>query len=640
MEEIVKIKEELFEEVPIATNRYVLQCAHAEYKRYLHFEEEYWRQKEGVDWFVEGDINTRLFHNLMRGRRRKLTVRWIQGLDGSWIEDEAQMASQAVQFYQAEFSHEEANVALCCIPSCEEVKQAIFNLSRTSASGPDGFPGKFYQSCWDVVGRDIFRLVEAFFNCHSLLKSITHTNLVLLPKKDTVQAFSNLRPISLSNFVDKVISRAVHDRFEKVLPSLISRNQTGFAKGMSIIENVLLAQEIVTDIRKSGKPANVVIKLGMAKAYDRVCWSFLVKVLERLGFASQFLDQIWRLLANHWYSVLFNGQSTGFFHSTRGVKQGDPLSPALFILSIEVLSRSLNALFDDSCYMGYRLPKWSFNINHLSYANDTIYLHFSREDFSSENHEGCPIFHSRRKKVFYNDHIKKEKNKLQNWKGKLLSHGGKSVLISNVLPSIPWKFRTENTMWTTFMWNKYCKKFRPTEVQWRGGSQEWKKMLDASQEETVQHLFLTGDFAKSLWRKRNDIMHGKSMSTDKVLYRINYNLHNLVRDVYPWLKEVPHDWPQLIKFLEGVRSTSSIRLVHWNYPRVGWFKCNTDGASRGNPGLSSVAFCIRDDRGDLVYASARQLQVTTNIVAEATVMRDAVIYYISHQLFPVIIESD
>lgn len=76
-----------------------------------------------------------------------------------------------------------------------------------------------------------------------------------------------------------------------------------------------------------------------------------------MGFADHFLDLIWRLLANNWYSILFNGKATGFFHSTRGLKQGDPLSPTLFILSAEVLSRALNSLFDNQNYVGYDMPK-------------------------------------------------------------------------------------------------------------------------------------------------------------------------------------------------------------------------------------------------------------------------------------------
>jgi len=85
--------------------------------------------------------------------------------------------------------------------------------------------------------------------------------LVLLPKKEIIQTFSDLRPISLSNFINKVISKTLHDRLEGLLPRIISVNQSRFVKGRSISENVLLAREIITDIRKRGKPSNVVIKL-------------------------------------------------------------------------------------------------------------------------------------------------------------------------------------------------------------------------------------------------------------------------------------------------------------------------------------------------------------------------------------------
>lgn len=125
----------------------------------------------------------------------------------------------------------------------------------------------------------------------------------------------------------------VHDRLEKVLPSLISPNQSGFVKGRSIFENILLTQEIVTDIRLRGKPAKVVINLDIAKAYDRVSWKFLLHVLRRMGFAKCFINMVWNLISNNWYSVMVNGQESRFFHSSRGVKQGYPLSPTLFILS-------------------------------------------------------------------------------------------------------------------------------------------------------------------------------------------------------------------------------------------------------------------------------------------------------------------
>ncbi|XP_075103555.1 uncharacterized protein LOC142178123 [Nicotiana tabacum] len=187
-EDIVKIKEILFEEEPTIDNKIILQKAQAELKRYLNIEEQYWKQKAGMTWFAEGDRNTRFFHNHVNGKRRKLKLNRIHNGDGVWIETQDLLDKEAVDFFQNKFSHE-------------------------------GDPTSF----------DL-----------------------------------------LSNVPSMIISRVMHDRLEKIFPPLISSNQSGFVKGRTIFENMLLTQEIVTDIRLRGKPANVVIKLDMAKAYDRV----------------------------------------------------------------------------------------------------------------------------------------------------------------------------------------------------------------------------------------------------------------------------------------------------------------------------------------------------------------------------------
>lgn len=97
-----------------------------------------------------------------------------------------------------------------------------------------------------------------------------------------------------------------------------------------------MSHEIITNIKNTAKPANVVIKMDMEKVHDRVDWRYFMKVLEKIGFDNQFVDIIWRVVPNNWYSLLINGQDHGIFHSTRLMKQGDLLSPALFILSVEV----------------------------------------------------------------------------------------------------------------------------------------------------------------------------------------------------------------------------------------------------------------------------------------------------------------
>ncbi|XP_059295445.1 secreted RxLR effector protein 78-like [Lycium ferocissimum] len=110
----------------------------------------------------------------------------------------------------------------------------------------------------------------------------------------------------------------------------------------------------------------------MAKAYDRVSWLFLTKALRKMGFSERIIDMVFRIISNNWYSILLNGQQQGFFQSSRGVKQGDPLSPTLFILAAEVLTRNLDALLHITQYKGYGMPKWSPKITHLAYADDMI----------------------------------------------------------------------------------------------------------------------------------------------------------------------------------------------------------------------------------------------------------------------------
>lgn len=129
-----------------------------------------------------------------------------------------------------------------------------------------------------------------------------------------------MRPISLSSFINKVISRVVHVRMVGYLPKIISQNQTGFFKGRSMVENVLLAQEIIRDINKRNQYMNVVVNMDMTKACDRVSWLFLIMVIRKFGCFKVLIDMVWRLISNNWYSVLINGKSHGLFKSFRRLK--------------------------------------------------------------------------------------------------------------------------------------------------------------------------------------------------------------------------------------------------------------------------------------------------------------------------------
>lgn len=156
------------------------------------------------------------------------------------------------------------------LPDEAEVRETVYDLNTNNASGPDGITGAFYQSCRKIIGEDITRLVRDLLCGQEMTKFITHTSLVLVPKKEIMKSFTDFTPISLSSFIDKIISKVIYWRISLVLPKIISQNQSGFIKDRNIPENVLLLQEIIRDIGKRNKNVNVVVKLDMEKTYDRV----------------------------------------------------------------------------------------------------------------------------------------------------------------------------------------------------------------------------------------------------------------------------------------------------------------------------------------------------------------------------------
>lgn len=150
-EDIVRIKEMLFEEEPTRENMIVLQMAQVELKRYISIEEQFWKQKAGIKWFDEGDRNTTFYHNHVNGKRQKLQLKRIQNVDGDWLETHDCIANAAVEFFQQQFTQEgditssellnniramvtiDQNLELCRFPTIEEVKSAVLALSGDSA---------------------------------------------------------------------------------------------------------------------------------------------------------------------------------------------------------------------------------------------------------------------------------------------------------------------------------------------------------------------------------------------------------------------------------------------------------------------------------------------------------------------------
>lgn len=466
-------------------------------------EEEFWKQKAAVKWVVEGERNTRYFHGLVKQKRCRGRIHYIID-NGQKLTKDADLQASGAKFFQQHLSNDVTNLApaelvglqalpngldrlnLCNYPSTQEIKEAVFGINANSVSGPDGFSSHFYHSCWEIVHTDIEDDVMDFFNGHDMPWSFTATTIILIPKTEHPCNWSEYRPISLCNVTNKIISKILNNRLAPLLSSLVAPTQSGFTRGRLISDNILLAQELIHDIGTANEHQNVALKLDIAKAYDRVQWSFLALVLAKLGFPQRWIDFIRKCVENCWFSVLINGVPSGFFKSERGLRQGDLLSPTLFVLAAEVLSRGLDCLFQAHPDMFYT-TRGGLPITHLAYADDIIIFtntrddslhllmqflrqysassgqainvhkssfitsHRCADDVNQRVHQltgfnlqrlpvkylGAPLYKRHTKGALFLDMVHKVRLKLQSWSHKALSFGGRLALIKSTLATMP-----------------------------------------------------------------------------------------------------------------------------------------------------------------------------------------------------------
>ncbi|CAN1221856.1 Transposon TX1 uncharacterized 149 kDa protein, partial [Linum grandiflorum] len=213
------------------------------------------------------------------------------------------------------------NAALIRPVSTQEIKQVVFSLGPNQAPGSDGFTGSFYREFWNLIHHDLCDAVRSFFVTGSLLSNINHTLISLIPKINNPTSMSHLRPISLCQFLYKIIAKILANRLSLVLPSVISSHQTGFVRDRRITDNIIIAHELMHFLKRktNGSTHYLALKLDMEKAYDRIEWEFLFEMLRKLGFHRSFISWVQACITTVSYSVNFNGRRVGFLKPTRGL---------------------------------------------------------------------------------------------------------------------------------------------------------------------------------------------------------------------------------------------------------------------------------------------------------------------------------
>ena len=470
-------------------------------------EEMYWKQRSRQSWLQHGDKNTTFFHAKAKQRETRNNIVKLKDAAGNEYKDEDQITELLATFFEELFTTSgnveveevldmvdarisgEQITQLAAPFTGEEVYEAIFQMHPTKAPGPDGMSAIFFQKFWHIVGKDVVEKVLDILNNNGEIGSINQTYIVLIPKKKTCESPVDFRPISLCNVIYKMVSKVLANRLKLILPSVINESQSGFVPGRLITDNVLVAYECFHYLRKKtkGKKGYLGLKLDMSKAYDRVEWVFLEKMMMRFGFPDVYVRNVMKCVNSASFKLLVNGQPSREFTPSRGLRQGDPLSPFLFIMCAEGLSALLRDAEKKGSIHGIKIARQVDPISHLFFADDSLLfvraseeevehvmdilttyeaasgqklnmdkseMSFSRNiDLEKRNllqmklsfkavegHDkylGLPTYiGSSKKQVFQviQDRIWK---KLKGWKENYLSQAGREVLIKSIAQAIP-----------------------------------------------------------------------------------------------------------------------------------------------------------------------------------------------------------
>ncbi|KAL0302853.1 UNVERIFIED_CONTAM: LINE-1 reverse transcriptase [Sesamum radiatum] len=217
----------------------------------------------------------------------------------------------------------------------EELKSAFFDIEEDRAPGPDGYSTGFYKAAWPIIGDELITAVTDFFENGRLLKQMNATLLTLIPKAQTPTTIADFRQISYCSVLYKTITKILVQRLQPLLDRLINPTQNAFIPGRSISDNILLAQELFAGYNQQRMPLRCTMQVDLRKAYDTVEWDILLATIKLFGFLS-LSSKGEECGTTCSFSLCLNGGIHGFFAGARGLRQGDPMSPYLFVLVMEL----------------------------------------------------------------------------------------------------------------------------------------------------------------------------------------------------------------------------------------------------------------------------------------------------------------
>lgn len=320
-------------------------------------------------WLVQGDRPTKFFLNLEKKNFNDKTISSIYNEEGLLLSEQEDILKFEKQYFQTLHSSEgdaHPDLEVTSDPFCsppppnsilddmergilnehltlEELEKAAKMMKNGKSPGCDGIPIEFYKAFWDVVGP---LLLASFL--HSIQKGILTPNqrramVTMIPKKNRdTRHISNWRPISVLNVDYKIFAKSLALRLANIVPKLTHHNQTGFVPSRFIGDGIKNIHSIIDFLNETGRKG-LIVSLDFRAAFDSIHHSFLFRVLETYNLGANFLSWIKTLYTSSESCILNHGCSTGWFNFQRGIRQGCPISPFLFVLAVERLADSIRA---------------------------------------------------------------------------------------------------------------------------------------------------------------------------------------------------------------------------------------------------------------------------------------------------------
>nr|GEX34392.1 reverse transcriptase [Tanacetum cinerariifolium] len=325
-------------------------------------EEMFCHQRSRVNWLKYGDCNSRFFHlyAIQRGQKNKMSG--LKNSQEEWIYDNGEIqrlvrdhfgsifTTNGARNYEEVISDlkpvvsETMNLQLQSPITDSKIHKATKQLEGLKAPGEDGFSGIFYQKYWLLIRNSICKAIRYFFDTGDMLPELNKTLVVLIPKTPAPEALTQFQPISLCNFIYRIIFRVLSNRLKPLMSKIISPQQSAFIPGRQML------------LLFNGER------------------SFPLYLQQKKGFGVLWYKWIHACLMTYKLEFIVNGDSIGVIKSQRGLRQGDPISPYLFIIVADVLSRQISKAMALGSLSGIKMDRACLVVSHILFADDFLFL--------------------------------------------------------------------------------------------------------------------------------------------------------------------------------------------------------------------------------------------------------------------------